>query len=177
MAVATVSLMFGFTFCMHHETGLIEPEKFNNLPDSSKIILLGEIMTPNSLAKWICDNVANDSTEYRLDFNEGIRYAYNYYNGEDRKNFAKSLDTYPSTLTAEQCLKIYFKAGKETPYKLGFLIAEDIVSDGVDIMPYRGGYSEKNILETIRNLCGTDTTLFLKIKKGIETRKSYVTEK
>lgn len=144
------------------------PEDFSNFADTAKVAyLMGEI-SPDSLARFICDEVLKpDSIKLINSLNESVRYAYIKYPDSLRIIFGKEIDAYSDNLPLENKTRLYYLAKGDDPIRLGYKIGKEYIQS---FHEGKNQYDELNKVLEIFEIVSNDGNEFMyKLQTGIKT--------
>ena len=167
--ILTVFLILFFIFMssscsVSRENSL--PKDFKSFSDNEKINWLIMTLSPDSIARFICDSeIKTDTIKLLSNFSESIRKIYNQYNDSSKIVFGLSLNEYAASLPAISKMQLYKIAAIDNPRQLGYLYAEDCRKNKVA--------EEKIIkeLSALQRICANDSDYFFNFLKGMQVSK------
>lgn len=170
--LCVISLLFssGFVSCGGSDSKKQEslPAGFGNLDDASKVAYFMERLSPDSVARLICDASLGKVAEVRIDtFAIAAAYAYEHYSDSCLIAFSKEIDGYTSNLPLPEKMRIYFMAGKADPQRMGYQLGLEYVNHIRENSMTVEQIREE--LEEFRNACAGDSATFRRFVKGFHT--------
>lgn len=127
---------------------------------------LVNIITPDSMAHLICDAALNqfnksENFPFKIDsFNEAVLQVYPKYSKENRVIFGNALNDYPETLPLRDRVILYYLAGQDDAYRLGYRMGKEKSASIAE---------EIKIMEEISK---ENKNFFNKFKKGYDASRS-----
>ena len=114
--------------CGNKSAAEVLPAELAESPDTVKIGYLMNVMMPDSLAYFICnDMIKPDSVRVLSSLNESVNYAFINYADSCRRQFGEEIDSYIITLPAADRVRLYYLASQSDPRRLGFKIGKEFI--------------------------------------------------
>lgn len=144
------------------------PEDFDRFSDTAKVAYMMEIVSPDSVARFICDAALGKSEAARITaFPEASAYAYQHYADSNLIVFSQELDYYSANLPLPEKMKIYSLAGQMDPQRLGYELGLEYVGY---IRENKANVEEvKKEIDALKTACGEDSLTYIRFLKGFKT--------
>lgn len=144
------------------------PEGFNSLSDASKVKYMMETVSPDSVARFICDAALGKTAGVSIDtFAIAAAYAYENFNDSCLTIFSEEIDGYSSNLPLPEKMKIYYMSGKADPQRMGYQLGLEYVNH---IRESRMTVSQINDeISAFRDACAQDSATYRRFMKGFQT--------
>ncbi len=144
------------------------PTNFNSLSDESKVAFMMEKVTPDSVARFICDGALGKIKDAHIDtIAIAVAYAYEHYNDSSLMYFSREFDDYSSNLDLPDKMRIYLMAGLSDPKRLGYELGLEYVDH---IREERMKVADvKNEIEAFKTACADDSVTYVRFLKGFKT--------
>lgn len=143
------------------------PENFKSLSTDDKMAFLMDHMTPDSLARFLCNSAMGKVYNSRIELQPAMAYAYEHYNEDDQVAFALACEEYQQSLPLHEKVKFAKLAATEDPdimsYELGLAYVGDIRENHKDVA---------QVTEEIDKLtkeCRSDPDFYKRFMKGFKT--------
>lgn len=144
------------------------PEDFDQFADTAKVAYMMYAVSPDSVARFICDASLGKSEVGRISaFPEATAYAYQNYADSNLIVFSQEMDYYSANLPLAEKMKIYAMAGKTDPQRLGYELGLEYVGY---IRDNKTGVEDvKREIEALKTACGEDSLTYIRFLKGFKT--------
>ena len=144
------------------------PPDFNAMDDASKVAYMMKTVSPDSVARFICDGALGKIEGVRIDtIAIAVAYAYENYNDSSLMYFSREFDDYSSNLDLPDKMKIYLMAGLSDPkrlgYELGLEYVDHIREDSMKVADV------KREIEAFKVACAEDSITYVRFLKGFKT--------
>ena len=145
----------------------ISPDNFGTIGDAGRVSYMMKNVTPDSVARFICDAALGKVEGARIDsLPTATLYAYEHYKNTDLASFAAQYDAYSQSLPLEEKMKLYALAGSYDPQQLGYQLG----------LEYVGNIRSKKMtadqvaaeLEEFKKACGNDHDTYKRFVKGFK---------
>ena len=144
------------------------PENFDQLPDTAKVAYMMEVVSPDSVARFICNASLGKSSLGAISaFPEATAYAYQHYADSCLISFSQELDYYSANLPLADKMKIYSLAGQTDPQRLGYELGLEYV--GYIRENHTNVEEVKREIEAFKTACGEDSLTYVRFIKGFKT--------
>lgn len=142
------------------------PSGYESYSDSAKVAWMMEKYTPDSIARFLCRDVAGIDSAFRInDFNQAVVQIYTGYDEENKSKFGKELNDYSATLPAKYKMRVYYAGSRGVGRRLGYSLAEDYLqSDSKDNC---AGLKED--YEALKEICAGDPKFIKEFYEGAES--------
>lgn len=143
------------------------PDNFGTIGDAGRVSYMMKNVTPDSVARFICDAALGKVGGARIDsLPTATLYAYEHYKNTDLASFAAQYDAYSQSLPLEEKMKLYALAGSYDPQQLGYQLG----------LEYVGNIRSKKMtadqvaaeLEEFKKACGNDHGTYKRFVKGFK---------
>lgn len=143
------------------------PDNFGTIGDAGRVSYMMKNVTPDSVARFICDAALGKVEGARIDsLPTATLYAYEHYKNTDLASFAAQYDAYSQSLPLEEKMKLYALAGSYDPQQLGYQLG----------LEYVGNIRSKKMtadqvaaeLEEFKKACGNDHGTYKRFVKGFK---------
>lgn len=143
------------------------PDNFGTIGDAGRVSYMMKNVTPDSVARFICDAALGKVEGARIDsLPTATLYAYEHYKNTDLASFAAQYDAYSQSLPLEEKMKLYALAGSYDPQQLGYQLG----------LEYVGNIRSKKMtadqvaaeLEEFKKACGNDHDTYKRFVKGFK---------
>lgn len=138
----------------------------DNLCDTAKVAFMINKVSPDSVARFICNSAIGLNTNVSIDsLHNAVMYAYNRFSNDDLQSFCNEFDKYAENLPLDSKMKLLYLAAHVNPDKLGYrlgldyamlLLTKEISLTDID-----------NEIEAFRNACGDDQQTYLQVLNGL----------
>lgn len=144
------------------------PENLNNLSDTAKVAYMMELVTPDSVARYICDASLGRYPQARIDtFATATAYAYQHYADTCLISFSQELDSYAANLPLAEKMRIYAMGGQSNPQGLGYEMGLEYVNY---IRENKMSVEDvKKEINAFKEACGEDSLTYIRFIKGFKT--------
>lgn len=144
------------------------PTDFNSRDDASKVDYMMKQVSPDSVARFICDGALGKIQGITIDtIAIAVAYAYENYNDSSLILFSREFDDYSSNLDLADKMRIYLMSGMSDPKRLGYELGLEYVDHiRTDSMQVKDVQTE---LEAFKVACADDTLTFVRFLKGFKT--------
>lgn len=144
------------------------PADFNSRDDVSKVEYMMQQVSPDSVARFICDGALGKIDGVTIDtIAVAVAYAYEHYNDSTLMNFSREFDDYSSNLDLPDKMRIYLMAGLSDPkrlgYELGLEYVDHIREDSMKVAEV------KKEIEAFKEACAEDSVTYVRFLKGFKT--------
>lgn len=143
------------------------PDNFGTIGDAGRVSYMMKNVTPDSVARFICDAALGKVEGARIDsLPTATLYAYEHYKNTDLASFAAQYDAYSQSLPLEEKMKLYALAGSYDPQQLGYQLG----------LEYVGNIRSKKMtadqvaaeLKEFKKACGNDHDTYKRFVKGFK---------
>lgn len=146
------------------------PEGFVAMDDASKIEYMMKTVTPDSVARFICDAALGCLDSVRVDtLSMATLYAYEHYKDDDLQSFQAAYDDYSENLPLDEKMRLRKLAAQDDPDRLGYNLGLEYVSD---IREGRKSASEvESEIAAMAEICvadSADAQTFRRFMKGFQ---------
>lgn len=144
------------------------PADFDKLGDTAKVAYFMKNVSPDSVARLICDASLGKIPNVRIDtFAIAAAYAYENYNDSSLRIFSEEIDGYSANLPLPEKMRIYFMAGKSDPQRMGYQLGLEYVNH---IRESRMTVAQiKEELNAFKDACAEDSATYRRFLKGFHT--------
>lgn len=141
---------------------------FNSSDDTTKVAYMMKSVSPDSVARFICDASLGKLPDVTLDtFAIAAAYAYENYNDSSLRIFSEEIDSYSANLPLPEKMKIYFMAGKSDPQRMGYQLGLEYVNH---IRENRMSVEEiSKEIAAFKAACADDSVTYNRFIKGFHT--------
>ena len=144
------------------------PADFNLHDDAAKVDYMMKQVSPDSVARFICDGALGKIDGVTIDtIAIAVAYAYENYNDSSLMNFSREFDYYSSNLDLPDKMRIYLMAGLSDPkrlgYELGLEYVDHIREDSMKVDDV------KREIEAFKTACADDSVTYVRFLKGFKT--------
>ncbi len=144
------------------------PNDFASLSDAQKVEYMMNNVSPDSVARFICDAALGKLPEARIDtFALASAYAYEHYNDSDLLVFSREYDDYAANLPLADKMKILAMAGQIDPQGLGYELGLEYVSHIRDAKMTVDDVRKE--IEAFKDACANDSSTYVRFMKGFQT--------
>lgn len=144
------------------------PPDFDARDDASKVAYMMQTVTPDSVARFICDGALGKIEGAHIDTVAiAVAYAYENYNDSSLMYFSREFDDYSSNLDLPDKMRIYLMAGLSDPKRLGYELGLEYV-DHIREERMRVDDVRKEI-EAFKTACADDSVTYVRFLKGFKT--------
>lgn len=144
------------------------PSDFNKLSDQKRVAYMMENVSPDSVARFICNAALGKISGVRIDsINEATLYAYENYKDDDLVSFSNEFDKFSANLPLQEKMKLYFLSGKVDPQGMGYQLGLEYVNN-IRVKKLSVNDVKAEIAE-FKKACGSDTETYRKFVKGFKT--------
>lgn len=165
--VALVVLMVGCSHKTETERQTF-PTDFNSRDDASKVAYMMKTVSPDSVARFICDGALGKIQGVSIDtIAIAVAYAYENYNDSSLMYFSREFDDYSSNLELPDKMRIYLMAGLSDPKRLGYELGLEYV-DHIREERMKVADVLKEI-EAFKLACADDSITYVRFLKGFKT--------
>lgn len=147
------------------------PDNFKTLSTDDQMAFLMSQVTPDSVAKFICNAAMGKVYNVRMELQPALLYAYDKYNEDDLVKFELALEQFQDGLPLHEKVRITKLLGIQDPdqysYDLGLSYVGMIRVERKNI---------KEISEELAKLqkeCQTDPDFYKRFMKGFKTALNY----
>lgn len=168
MLAAAFCLLTGASSCGSGNKGNDSalPDNFNSIGDNGRVGYMMKNVTPDSLARFMCDAALGRLKWARIDsLASATLYVYeNYHDEEAAGRFSEEFERYSSSLPLEEKMRIYLLSGKSDANSLGYDLGLEYVNY---IREHNIGaeQAEKEIA-AFRTRCADDPDTYRRFVKG-----------
>lgn len=143
-------------------------EDLSHLPDTAKVAYMMMNVSPDSVARFICDAALGRYPKARIDtFAIATAYAYQNYADTALISFSQELDYYAANLPLADKMKIYAMGGQSNPQGLGYEMGLEYVNY---IRENKMSVEDvKREIEAFKTACGEDSLTYQRFVKGFKT--------
>lgn len=143
-------------------------ENLSNLSDTAKVAYMMRVVTPDSVARYICDASLGRYPQARIDtFTIATAYAYQHYADTCLISFSQELDYYSANLPLPDKMKIYSMGGQSNPQGLGYEMGLEYVNY---IRENKMSVDDvKREINAFKDACGEDSLTYIRFLKGFKT--------
>lgn len=144
------------------------PRDFNSRSDKEKVAYMMEAVTPDSVARFICDAALGDIPGVKIDtMAVAVSYVFEAYKDEDVINqFGGELDSYERSLPLDKRMQLLKISGDADPMGLGYQLG----------LEYVGKIREKSMttddidkeLKSFKKACGSDFDTYRRFVQGFK---------
>ncbi len=143
------------------------PSDFSEMSDTTKVMILYDMVEPDSLAHIICNAELGCYKQITFDkFDNVVRLLVCKYDSTKRKVFLNTFDNFVKNMSASDRAKIGIRTVNDSYDKLGLFVIKQCEES------YQNGLiTEKNFIEEIsayQEILKSDTTAYNKFMIGIE---------
>lgn len=150
-----------------NETGKL-PEDFSSRNDIEKVSFMMETVSPDSVARFICDVALGKIAGVSIDtITHAISYAYENYADSALVDFSQELDDYSASLPLNEKMKIYSMVGKTDPMRMGYELGLEFVGHIREKRMTVGQIEEE--INAFKNACVNDSDTYHRFVKGFQT--------
>lgn len=144
------------------------PADFNSRDDASKVEYMMQQVSPDSVARFICDGALGKIDGATIDtIAIAVAYAYENYNDSSLMNFSREFDDYSSNLDLPDKMRIYLMAGLSDPKRLGYELGLEYVGH---IREERMKVDDvRREIEAFKAACADDSVTYVRFLKGFKT--------
>lgn len=140
------------------------PEEFFTLKEEEKIDWLRINLTPDSVARLICNNASDLDTLMRIeDIGATLRILYTQYNDSDRYVFGNEVNRHSAALPSQNKMKLYKRAQRENPRRFGYMYGKDCCLNQTDTI------SVASDLRALKEICDNEDSYFQLFREGMVT--------
>lgn len=144
------------------------PADFNLRDDAAKVDYMMKQVSPDSVARFICDGALGKIGGVKIDtIAIAVAYAYENYNDSSLMTFSREFDDYSSNLDLSDKMMIYLMAGLSDPkrlgYELGLEYVDHIREDSMKVADV------KKEIEAFKTACADDSVTYIRFLKGFKT--------
>lgn len=144
------------------------PADFNLRDDAAKVDYMMKQVSPDSVARFICDGALGKIDGVTIDtIAIAVAYAYENYSDSSLMNFSREFDYYSSNLDLPDKMRIYLMAGLSDPkrlgYELGLEYVDHIREDSMKVDDV------KREIEAFKTACADDSVTYVRFLKGFKT--------
>lgn len=168
-AGSILMVAMAFASCGHRQTDAAAlPDNFDQLTDTAKVAFMMDIVTPDSVARFICDaSLGKSKIAHITSLPQATAYAYQHYSDSTLIVFSQELDTYSANLPLAEKMKILMMAGQSDPQRLGYELGLEYVGY---IRENKANVEEvKKEIEALKTACGEDSLMYIRFLKGFKT--------
>ena len=146
----------------------VKPKDLSNLSDTAKVAYMMKIVTPDSVARYICDASLGRYPQAKIDtFAIATAYAYQHYADTCLISFSQELDYYSANLPLPDKMKIYSMGGQSNPQGLGYEMGLEYVNY---IRENKMSVDDvKTEINAFKEACGEDSLTYIRFLKGFKT--------
>ncbi len=167
--VAALAIGLAVTSCGSKKgSDEVAPENLSNLPDTAKVAYMMRTVSPDSVARYICDASLGRYPQARIDtFAIATAYAYQNYADTCLIAFSQELDYYSANLPLPEKMKIYSMGGQSNPQGLGYEMGLEYVNY---IRENKMSVDDvKREINAFKGACGEDSLTYIRFIKGFKT--------
>ena len=167
-SLAVIGILFAS--CSGKKQNMVEslPDDFNQLSDTAKVAHMMDIVSPDSVARFICDAALGKSNVAKIDtFAIATAYAYQHYVDSCLISFSQELDDYSANLPLVDKMEIYKQAGQSDPQRLGYELGLDYVNYIRN--NHKNAAKVKEEIDAFRVACADDSLMYIRFIKGFKT--------
>lgn len=163
-AVALLSATASCGGSKSDETAL--PENFNTIGDNGRVAYMMRTVTPDSLARFMCDASLGRLDWARIDsLAAASLYVYeNYHDEEAAGRFSEEFERYSASLPLEDKMRLYIMSGKSDANSLGYDLGLEYVNY-IREHNITAAQAEKEI-NAFRAKCADDPDTYRRFVKG-----------
>lgn len=144
------------------------PPDFNTRNDVGKVEYMMSAVSPDSVARFICDAALGKVEVAKIDtLVTAVSYAYQNYADSALVSFSQELDDYSAGLPLEDKMKIYSMVGKTDPLRLGYELGLEFVGHIRDKKMSVPQIEEE--ISAFRDACADDSITYFRFMKGFRT--------
>lgn len=170
-AIAFTLLMILLSACGKGSDGQgAFPKDFDQLSDEAKMEFMMKNVTPDSVARFICDASLGKVDGVRIDtLSMAALYAYEHYKDDDLQSFQAAFDSYAENLPLADKMKLRTLAASDNPDALGYQLGLEYVND-IRLGNKTTAQVESEI-EALRKACASvpgDTMTFKRFMTGFK---------
>lgn len=147
---------------------VVTPKDLSNLPDTAKVAYMMQTVSPDSVARYICDASLGRYPQAQIDtFPVATAYAYQHYTDTCLIAFSQELDYYSANLPLPDKMRIYSMGGQSNPQGLGYEMGLEYVSY---IRENKMSVEDvKREINAFKEACGEDSLTYIRFIKGFKT--------
>ena len=144
------------------------PAGFESLDDVSMIEYMMNQVSPDSVARFLCDASLGKVEGAKIDtLAIAAAYAYEHFNDSALMVFSQEFDTYSANLPLDEKMRIYQMAGLIDPQRLGYELGLEYVSH---IRESKMSVEDiRKELEAFKTACAEDSVTYVRFMKGFKT--------
>lgn len=151
------------------------PADFVRMDDAAKVKYMMERVTPDSVARFICDASLGRVEGVRIDtLSMATLYAYEHYKDDDLQSFQTAYDAYADNLPLADKMRLRKLAASDNPDALGYQLGLEYVND---IRTGRRPASEIEAeIAALKRVCDAspeDSLTFERFMKGFKIALDY----
>lgn len=140
------------------------PKDFAKMNDAAKMEYLMKSVSPDSVARFICDASLGRIEGVRIDtLSMAALYAYENYKDDDLQTFQTEFDSYTENLPLPDKMRLRKLAASENPAAMGYQLGLEYVND-IRMGKKSGGEVEAEI-DALRIACNEDPEDSLTFKR------------
>ena len=147
------------------------PANFRTLSTADKMEYLMANMSPDSVARYVCDAAMGKVYNSRIELQEARAYAFEHYNEDEQVAFETEFALYEEALPLHEKVKFAKLAATEDPdvysYELGLKYVGSIREEGKDATTIN------DELGKLRKECKTDPEFYKRFMKGFKLALEY----
>ena len=144
------------------------PANFDSLGDAAKVAYMMKMVSPDSVARFICDAALRKNKGETIDtLAIAVAYAYENFNDSSLIVFSREFEDYSENLPLSDKMKIYMMAGQTDFKRLGYELGLEYVNH---IRESRMSVEDiKREIEEFRKACADDSATYKRFVKGFKT--------
>lgn len=148
------------------EEGL--PPGFAAMDDAAKVACMMERVSPDSVARFICDASLRKREGESIDtLAIAVAYAYEHYNDSSLLLFSREFDDYSSNLPLTDKMRVYLMAGQSDSQRLGYELGLEYVDH---IRESRMSVADiRREIDAFRVACADDSATYRRFVRGFKT--------
>lgn len=141
---------------------------FGKLSDGGKVAYMMERVSPDSVARFICEASLGHIEGVKIDtLSLATLYAYEHYKSEsDMQTFSSEMDDYVAHLPLESRMQIMKMLGEVDAQALGYQLGLEYV-DHIRLDSVTPGDVKREIAE-FKRACGADTMMYQRFLTGFK---------
>lgn len=145
------------------------PANFASLGDAQKVAYMMKSVTPDSVARFICD-ASLGKTVVRIDsLAEATLYAYENYRDADLQTFSVAYDEYAENLPLDEKMRLRKIAAQDDPMGLGYELGLEYVN--IIRLDHKNATTVESEISALRREClrnPEDSLTFKRFMKGFK---------
>lgn len=169
--VAGIACLMLFAACTGEDKAENMPGNFKSLPAEGKMEYLMANLTPDSVARFICNASMGKVYNSRIELQPSLMYAYDHYSEEDLVTFQEALNEFEQSLPLHEKVKFAKLSAMDDPDMLSYGLGLEYV--GAIREDKKDNKTVREELKKLRTECLSDPEFFARFMKGFKTALEY----